>query len=111
MRASCRIVIDTDKAEIKPESDPAPAEIATLLKAHLEMRLYVVGHTDNAGTFEHNLTLSKDRAQSVTNALVKTYGIAAARLRPFGVGPTAPIASSRSEEGRAKNRRVELVEQ
>ncbi|HQT94667.1 MAG: hypothetical protein B7Z61_00790 [Acidobacteria bacterium 37-71-11] len=87
------------------------AEIAKLLKAHPEMRLYVVGHTDNAGSFDHNLTLSKDRAQSVTNALVKTYGIAATRLRPFGVGPTAPVASNRSEEGRAKNRRVELVEQ
>lgn len=104
------IYLDTDKAVIKPKSDPALAEIAKLLKAHPEMKV-VVGHTDNTGTFDHNLTLSKDRAQAVTNALVKTYGVEAGRLRPFGAGPTALFASNRSEDGRVKNRRVELVEQ
>jgi hypothetical protein len=75
------------------------------------LRLYVVGHTDNAGGFDHNLALSKDRAGAVVAALTGKYAIAASRLQPFGAGPTAPAASNTNEEGRAKNRRVELVAQ
>jgi OOP family OmpA-OmpF porin len=57
-----------------------------------------------------NLKLSQARAQAVVNALVKQHGIAATRLIPYGDGPYAPVASNKTEEGRAKNRRVELVE-
>jgi flagellar motor protein MotB len=63
------------------------------------------------GAVEGNMRLSGDRAQSVVQALVKTHGIAAARLRAFGAGPYSPVASNDAEEGRAKNRRVELVKQ
>ena len=71
----------------------------------------MVGHTDNVGLFEHNIKLSQDRAAAVVKALVGKYGITSSRLTPFGDGPTAPVASNKSEEGRAKNRRVELVAQ
>ena len=76
---------------------------------HPSLNVFIVGHTDNTGTFEHNMKLSMDRATSVVNTLVAKHGIAAARLKAVGDGPTAPVASNDSEEGRAKNRRVELV--
>lgn len=105
------IYFDTGKSEIKQESEPALAEIVKLLKADSQLKLYVVGHTDNVGLFEHNIKLSQDRAAAVVKALVGKYGITSSRLTPFGDGPTAPVASNKSEEGRAKNRRVELVAQ
>jgi OOP family OmpA-OmpF porin len=105
------IHFDTDKAVVMPDSEPAIAEIVKLLEADRSLKLYVVGHTDNAGTFEHNLKLSQERAAAVVGVLVGKHGIAASRLVPFGVGPTAPVAANSTEEGRAKNRRVELVAQ
>ena len=105
------IYFDTDKAEIKPASEPALVEVVKMLTADPTLKLYVVGHTDNAGQFSHNIKLSQDRAAAVVKALVSRHGIEASRLTPFGDGPTAPVASNKSEEGRAKNRRVELVAQ
>jgi len=70
-----------------------------------------VGHTDNVGQFTSNVKLSQDRAASVVNALVSKHGIAAVRLTPFGCGPATPVASNKTDEGKAKNRRVELVAQ
>ena len=105
------IYFDTGKADIKPESDAAIAEIAKLLKNNSALKVYVVGHTDNAGSFDSNMKLSKDRATAVTNMLVSKHGIAAARLKGYGVSSLSPIASNKTEEGKAKNRRVELVEQ
>ncbi len=104
------IYFDTDRAELKPESEPALAEMAKLLKGNASLNVFIVGHTDNTGTFEHNLKLSMDRATSVVNALVGKHGIAAARLKPYGVASLAPVAPNKTEDGRAKNRRVELVE-
>jgi outer membrane protein OmpA-like peptidoglycan-associated protein len=105
------IYFDTNKADLKPESDPALVEIVKMLKGDGNLKLYVVGHTDNVGQFAHNLKLSQDRATAVVQALVTKHNIAAARLTPFGVGPTAPVAANTNEDGRAKNRRVELVAQ
>lgn len=105
------IYFDTGKAEIKPESDAAIAEIAKLLKNNNALKIYVVGHTDNAGSFDANMKLSKDRAVAVTNSLVSKYGIASSSLKAYGVSSLNPIASNKTEEGKAKNRRVELVEQ
>jgi outer membrane protein OmpA-like peptidoglycan-associated protein len=105
------IYFDTGKAEIKPESDAAIAEIAKLLKNNNALKVYVVGHTDNAGSFDANMKLSKDRAAAVTNSLVSKHGIASSRLMAYGVSSLNPIASNKTEEGKAKNRRVELVEQ
>ncbi len=105
------IYFDTGKTEIKPESDAAIAEIAKLLKNNNALKVYVVGHTDNAGSFDANMKLSKDRAVAVTNSLVSKHGIASSRLKAYGVSSLNPIASNKTEEGKAKNRRVELVEQ
>ena len=104
------IYFDTDKAEVKPESDPALAEMAKLLKDNPSLNVFIVGHTDSTGTYEHNLKLSQERAAAVVNALVTGHGIAAARMTSVGVGPVAPVATNRTEEGKAQNRRVELVE-
>ena len=105
------IYFDTGKADVKPESQEALKEIAKLLKDDADLKLYVVGHTDNSGTLEVNMKLSQDRALAVVNALVSKYGVGAFRLKACGDGPTAPVASNANEEGRALNRRVELVKQ
>ena len=105
------IFFDTGKAEIKPESDAAIAQISILLKNNGTLNLLVVGHTDNVGSIESNMKLSKDRADAVVGALVTKYGIAATRLKSFGVASLSPVASNDTEEGKAKNRRVELVKQ
>ena len=73
------------------------------------MHVWVVGHTDYSGTAEANVTLANARAAAVVKALSQKYGIDGKRLAAYGVGPYAPVASNLSEEGRAKNRRVELV--
>jgi outer membrane protein OmpA-like peptidoglycan-associated protein len=103
------IYFDTGKADVKPESDATLKEIAKLLQEHPDLKLYVVGHTDSEGGFDMNLELSRRRGDAVVNVLTEKYGVAPARLRAFGDGPTAPVASNDTEEGRAKNRRVELV--
>jgi outer membrane protein OmpA-like peptidoglycan-associated protein len=105
------IYFDTGKAEVKPESDATLAEIAKLLTANPQLKLHVIGNTDNAGTLAANMTLSKQRADAVVAALLGKYRVAQGRLLASGIGPLAPVATNRTEEGRAKNRRVELVEQ
>ncbi len=105
------IYFDTGKADVKPESQPALKEIAKLLQTEAGLKLYVVGHTDNKGIFEANQKLSLDRAVAIVNTLVNKYSIAVSRLKACGDGPTAPVASNDSEEGRSLNRRVELVKQ
>lgn len=104
------IYFDTDKAEVKPESAPTLDEIAKLLKNNPDLKILVVGHTDNQGDLAYNMDLSKRRAQAVVKALTGQYGIETSRLTPGGVGFLAPAATNRTEEGRALNRRVELVE-
>lgn len=103
------ILFDTAKADIKPASQPALDEIAKLMRQNATMQLHVVGHTDNQGLLQANFDLSRRRAEAVKNALVTQYGIAAKRLTANGVASLAPVASNESEDGRAKNRRVELV--
>jgi OOP family OmpA-OmpF porin len=105
------IFFDSGKSEIKPESDTAIVQISKLLQNNASLKLYVVGHTDNVGALESNMKLSKDRADAVVNAIITKYGIQAARLKSYGVASLSPVASNDNEEGRAKNRRVELVKQ
>ncbi|MGA2607099.1 MAG: DUF4892 domain-containing protein [Terriglobia bacterium] len=105
------IYFDTGKADVKPESDATLKEVAKLLQGDPKLKLYVVGHTDNVGTLASNMDLSKRRGDAVVKVLAAKYQIAAARLSAQGDGPTAPVASNDSEDGRAKNRRVELVKQ
>jgi len=102
---------DTGKAEIRPESQPQLAEMAKLLKAQPALKVFIVGHTDNLGQVDANLSLSQRRAEAIVAALAKDFGIAANRLQARGVANFAPVASNAAEEGRARNRRVELVVQ
>jgi OmpA-OmpF porin, OOP family len=104
------INFDTASSVIKPESEPAIDEIVKLLTNKPALKVGIVGHTDMVGDAASNLKLSMARAQSVITALVSKHGIAAARLVAFGAGPWAPLASNKTDDGRAKNRRVELVE-
>jgi outer membrane protein OmpA-like peptidoglycan-associated protein len=104
------IYFDTDKADLKLESAATIAEIATLLNDNRDLKLLVVGHTDNIGSFTYNRELSKKRAAAVVNQLTSNHGIRADRLQPVGVSYACPVASNKTEEGRALNRRVELVE-
>jgi OmpA-OmpF porin, OOP family len=103
------LYFDTNKADLTPDSKPELAEIAKYLKANPTLKLRVVGHTDSVGGFEFNLDLSKRRAEAVVAALAKDFGIAADRLAAHGVAYLSPVASNATEEGRAKDRRVELV--
>lgn len=105
------IFFDTNKAVVKSESTPTLEEIAKLLKKNSNLKLLVVGHTDNVGGFKFNMDLSKRRAEAVVAVLVKDYGVSTQRLIPYGVAYLAPLAPNTNEEGRAKNRRVELVPQ
>jgi outer membrane protein OmpA-like peptidoglycan-associated protein len=104
------IFFDTAKSVLKPESDAALNEIAKLLQANPALKVWVVGHTDAIGSPESNMALSNARAAAVIQALAQKNGIDAKRLAPFGAGPYAPVATNKTDEGRAKNRRVELVE-
>ncbi|WP_161596211.1 OmpA family protein [Rhodanobacter glycinis] len=99
---------DTGKADLKADDLATVQQIATMLKAAPSLKLSVEGHTDNVGDAASNKVLSEARAKSVMNAIVQA-GIAAGRLSAAGFGQERPVADNRSEEGRARNRRVELV--
>jgi len=103
------IQFDFNSAAIKPESQATLAEIAKLLRESPELKILVVGHTDTVGAFEYNRTLSQKRAESVV-AHLTALGIGATRLFPVGVSFASPVSTNGTEEGRAKNRRVELVD-
>jgi outer membrane protein OmpA-like peptidoglycan-associated protein len=105
------IHFDVDSHTLRSDSAPAVQEIAKALQDDPSLALYVVGHTDNQGGFEYNQSLSEQRAESVVQEIVNKHGITENRLRPVGVGLVAPEASNSTEEGRALNRRVELVSQ
>jgi OmpA-OmpF porin, OOP family len=104
------IYFDSGSARVDPASAETLGEIARLLQAQPGLTLLVVGHTDNVGEFDFNRELSQRRAAAVVEALVAGHRVARARLLPFGASFASPKASNRSEEGRAQNRRVELVE-
>ena len=105
------ILFDTDKTDIKPESAGTIAEVAKYLKQEPAVKLYVVGHTDNVGGHDYNMNLSQRRAAAVVQELTAKHAVPAARLKPAGAGPIAPVAPNDDDAGRAKNRRVELVKQ
>jgi hypothetical protein len=107
-RVALYINFDTDKATLRPDAQPVIDEINKLLTADPTLKLSIEGHTDNTGTPAHNQQLSTARARSVLGALVG-LGIDPARLQSKGFGQDKPIADNGSDDGRAKNRRVELV--
>jgi OmpA-OmpF porin, OOP family len=103
------IYFDFDQATIRPESRPQLSEMAKLLREQPDLGVYIVGHTDNKGGLDYNLDLSKRRANAVVQALATDYQIARDRLTAMGVASLSPVSSNTTEEGRAKNRRVEMV--
>jgi OmpA-OmpF porin, OOP family len=105
------ILFDTGKADVKPESGPALEQVVKLLQQDPKLKLFVVGHTDSFGVLAANVDLSHRRAEAVVQVLITQYKIAPGRLSSFGDGPYAPRASNDAEDGRALNRRVELVKQ
>ena len=107
-RIALSIHFDTGKATIKPESQKIVGEIAALLKGNPELQVSVEGHTDSTGTPQGNKTLSDERAKAVL-AAVAALGVDAARLSSVGWGQDKPVADNATEDGRAKNRRVEIV--
>ena len=104
------IYFDSGKSEIKHESAEAFKNIAEYLNANKDKKYIIVGHTDNIGDFEANIKLSQQRAEAVKNELISKYGVSAEQLSSYGVGSTVPVSTNHTEEGRAKNRRVEIVE-
>lgn len=104
------IHFDTGKADILPDSEATLNEIVKLMQQDAALRLRVEGHTDNQGAAASNQTLSEKRAQAVVTWLA-AHGVPAARLTAKGFGQTKPIADNSTDDGRAKNRRVELAKQ
>jgi outer membrane protein OmpA-like peptidoglycan-associated protein len=102
------ILFDTGKAAIKPESEAALKTVIELLERDPSLKLEIQGHTDNAGAKDANLKLSKERADAVKASLVKA-GITATRLTTAGLGDTQPVGDNKTDDGRARNRRVVLV--
>ncbi len=103
------LFFDTGKSIIKPESKSQLDEMARVLQSNAAAKVFIVGHTDNQGALDANLALSKARAQAVVDALTNGYKIDGKRLSASGVANFAPLASNANENGRARNRRVEMV--
>jgi outer membrane protein OmpA-like peptidoglycan-associated protein len=103
------ILFDTGKATLKPESGKELQLVIDVLKADATLKVEIQGHTDNTGTKAANLTLSQQRADAVRDYVIKTGGISAARLTAVGFGDTKPVAPNTTDDGKAQNRRVELV--
>jgi outer membrane protein OmpA-like peptidoglycan-associated protein len=103
------LYFDSGKADVKPESKDTLDQIAKLLASSPALKLLVVGHTDNVGEFASNMDLSKRRADAVIAVLAAQYKADRKRLTPVGVSFASPVAPNTSEDGKAKNRRVELV--
>lgn len=102
------ILFDLDKADLKQESNTQLQHIVTLLRTYPSLKVEIQGHTDNQGKPDYNQVLSGKRAQTVLQYL-QLFGIATDRLSAKGYGETHPVAPNNTEDGRAKNRRVEIV--
>ena len=101
--------VDLDKAVINAESNTTIREIAKFLNHYTGIKIAVIGHTDATGTYKHNMKLSKARADAVVAMLTKKLGVKKSQVFAAGVGWLSPIATSNTDEGRALNRRVELI--
>jgi outer membrane protein OmpA-like peptidoglycan-associated protein len=105
------ILFETGKSEIKPESSNTLKTVAEYMNSNADKKFFIVGHTDNTGKFSENMSLSENRAKSVLNELTTKYAVNPGQLNAFGMASLSPVASNKSAEGAAKNRRVEIVEQ
>jgi len=103
------VVFATDSAQLSDAGEAAAARLATVLQDSPELVVAVVGYTDDVGDFTYNLDLSRRRAEAMTNTMINEHGVSPDRLAPVGIGELNPVASNETEEGRAENRRVEVV--
>jgi outer membrane protein OmpA-like peptidoglycan-associated protein len=103
------ILFDVDSDRIKPESAAVIKMIAQGLAKSASLKLCIEGHTDSTGTADHNVDLSKRRAEAVKAVLVSQFSVDATRLTTNGLGGSKPIDSNDTPQGRAQNRRVEFV--
>ena len=103
------ILFETGKSDLKPESTPTLKAIAAALKGHPDLKVEIQGHTDNVGSAASNMTLSQARAEAVKAALESEYAVDAGQLTAKGYGDTKPMTKNATPEGRANNRRVEIV--
>jgi OmpA-OmpF porin, OOP family len=102
------ILFETDSARLAPSAADLVSRISEVMKNNPDLKISVVGHTDSTGDYNYNVKLSERRAKAFVAALIKD-GIAANRLTGVGVGPQSPVATNDTPEGRAENRRVEIV--
>jgi OmpA-OmpF porin, OOP family len=114
LSASCHVALvgvlfDFNKSTLQPASDGILTQVSTLMKANPSLNVEIQGHTDNVGADAYNQTLSEARARSVMTWLTQ-HGVAAARLTARGYGKTQPVADNNSDEGRMRNRRVEIAD-
>lgn len=103
------IQFDSGKSTIKQESMPMLEQMAKLLNENKSLKVFIVGHTDNTGTFDANQKLSEERAAEVIKQLTGTYGVNPTQLSPKGVSSLCPVSTNDTEDGRKLNRRVEMV--
>ena len=103
------LVFETGSSSLGPGPFPSLVDLAAILTASPSLRIALVGHTDNKGSLQGNLNLSRRRADSVASRLIEEYSIPTSRIAADGVGFLAPRASNQTEEGRSSNRRVEVV--
>lgn len=111
IRIPDKILFDFDSSQLRPEADPVLKKIAESLKEAKGYEVKIYGHTDNKGSDDYNLKLSKRRAEAVRKALVERFGVSAGILSAEGLGERHPVASNDTEENRQKNRRVEFLVQ
>jgi outer membrane protein OmpA-like peptidoglycan-associated protein len=102
------VLFDFDKSTLKPQATQSLASIVQQLKSDPSLRADIVGHTDSVGTEEYNMGLSERRAKAVSTHMVRN-GIAATRLNVSWKGETQPVAPNTTEDGRSRNRRVEIT--
>jgi len=102
------ILFETDSAKLAPSAADLVRRVSEVMKKNPNLKISVVGHTDSTGDYNYNIQLSERRAKAFADALIKD-GVAANRLTAVGVGPQSPVATNDTPEGRAQNRRVELV--
>lgn len=103
------VEFDPGRADIKSGHSDELQNVAQYLKQHTNTKLTLEGHTDSSGNLKNNTTLSQQRAEAVRNELIEKFGIEATRLNAIGYGPTRPIATNKTKDGRARNRRVMAV--
>jgi len=105
------IFFKTGKATLTEKSVSALKNISEYLNSNKGKKYFIVGHTDNVGNFTANMTLSENRAKAVMNELISKYGVSTEQLKAYGVANLSPMVSNTTDEGKAKNRRVEIVKQ